>query len=134
MDEANEQDADKLEQYLRRIREIAPITREEEAQLAQLMQRGKAEQAKALHDLRTIEEGEQARSRLIEVNLPNVVKIAEGYQEREMNGGLKLMDLIEAGKKGLDRAAESYDIKRGIRFSTYATWWIRQAITQKITS
>lgn len=132
MDEESEQDADRVEQYLRRIREIVPIAQEEEAQLAQLMQLGKAEQAKALHDLRTIEEGEQARSRLIEGNLPSVVKIAKGYQEREMDGGIKLMDLIDAGNAGLHRATEKFDMAKGYRFSTYAVWWIRQAITRGI--
>lgn len=133
MDEANEQDANEVEQYLRRIQEIAPITQEEEAQFVQLMQQGKDEQAKALPDLRTIEEGEQARNRLIEGNLPTVVKIAKGYQEREMDGGVKLMDMIDAGNAALHRATEKFDIAKGYRFSTYAVWWIRQAITQRIT-
>lgn len=117
MDEKNEQDADRVEQYLRRIQEIVPITQEEEVQLVQLMAWSK---------------DEQARSRLIEVNLPSVVKIAKSYQEREMDGGIKLMDLIETGNAGLHSAIEKFDIAKGYRFSTYAVWWVRQAITRRI--
>lgn len=134
MHEESEQDAERVEQYLRRIQGILPLTQEEEAQLVQSMDLGKDEQAKAVPDTRIIEESEQAKNRLIEGHLPAVVKIARGYEQREMDGGVKLMDLIEAGNEGLGRATEKFAVGKGYAFSTYAVWWIRQAITRRITN
>ncbi len=133
MDEEREQDADRLEQYLREIQRIPLLTQEEEVQLVQRMARGKAEQGKAEQgkstaDPRIIEEGEQAQRHLTEANLRLVVSIAKKYLDR----GMPLMDLIEAGNVGLERAADEFDMTKGYRFSTYATWWIRQAITRAI--
>ena len=130
MDEEREQDADRLEQYLREIERLPPITPEEEVQLAQQMARGKAEWGNIVPDRRIIEEGEQAQRRLTEANLRLVVSIAKSYMDR----GITLIDLIAAGNAGLQRAAEEFDITKGYRFSTYATWWIRQAITRTIAS
>jgi RNA polymerase primary sigma factor len=75
-----------------------------------------------------VDEGQQARARLIQANSRLVVHIAKKY----INNGLPLMDLIQEGSLGLIRAVEKFDYRRGYKFSTYATWWIRQAITRAL--
>ncbi len=98
--------------YLREIGQARLLTAEEEIELA-----------------RRIREGdERARARMIESNLRLVVKIARRY----LNRGLALLDLIEEGNLGLIRAVEKFDPDKGFRFSTYATWWIRQTIERAL--
>lgn len=98
--------------YLSEIGIPKLLTAEEEVYYARLAQSGDA----------------SARKRMIECNLRLVVKIARRY----MNRGLALLDLIEEGNLGLIRAVEKFDPERGFRFSTYATWWIRQTIERAI--
>ncbi len=98
--------------YLNEIGASPLLTAEEEVKFARLAQRG----------------DEAARKRMIESNLRLVVKIARRY----FNRGLALLDLIEEGNLGLIRAVEKFDPERGFRFSTYATWWIRQTIERAI--
>jgi len=105
---------DPIRIYLDEIRRTKLLTAEEELKLA-----------------RKVSEGDDsARSLMIESNLRLVVSIAKRY----MNRGLPLLDLIEEGNMGLIRAVEKFDYKRGFRFSTYATWWIRQAIERAIVN
>ncbi len=105
-------DLDATRLYLSEIGFSPLLTAEEEVCLARLAQKGDP----------------RARSRMIESNLRLVVKIARRY----MNRGLALLDLIEEGNLGLIRAVEKFDPERGFRFSTYATWWIRQTIERAI--
>jgi RNA polymerase primary sigma factor len=104
--------SDPLRNYLVKIGRVQLLTAAEEIALAQRIERGDAE----------------AKSRLIEANLRLVFSIAKGFLGR----GLTLMDLVQEGAFGLIRAAEKFDHRRGIRFSTYATWWIRQSIRRGI--
>ena len=101
-------DMDATRLYLNEIGFATLLTAEEEVKYSRMAQKG-------------IEEG---RKRMIECNLRLVVKIARRY----LNRGLPLLDLIEEGNLGLIRAVEKFDPERGFRFSTYATWWIRQTI------
>lgn len=98
--------------YLREIGAARLLTAEEEVELARAIGKG----------------DDSARKRMIESNLRLVVKIARRY----LNRGLPLLDLIEEGNLGLIRAVEKFDPERGFRFSTYATWWIRQTIERAI--
>jgi RNA polymerase nonessential primary-like sigma factor len=107
---AGEMDATRL--YLSEIGFSPLLTAEEEVRYARLAQQGDRE----------------ARTRMIVCNLRLVVKIARRY----MNRGLALLDLIEEGNLGLIRAVEKFDPERGFRFSTYATWWIRQTIERAL--
>ena len=103
---------DPVRMYLKEIGRIKLLTADEEITLAQDIERGSME----------------ARKKLIESNLRLVVSIAKKYIGR----GMSFLDLIQEGNQGLMRAVEKYDWRRGFKFSTYATWWIRQAITRAI--
>ncbi len=106
--------SDSVQMYLREIGRVNLLTAEEEVMLA-----------------KRIEKNDQAaRKRLTEANLRLVVSIAKKYVGRSHN--LSFLDLIQEGNMGLFRAVEKFDYKRGYKFSTYATWWIRQAITRAI--
>ncbi|MDJ0806327.1 MAG: RNA polymerase sigma factor RpoS [Gammaproteobacteria bacterium] len=110
--EPSESQMDATRLYLNEIGVSKLLTAEEEVYFARLAQKG----------------DQPARQRMIESNLRLVVKIARRY----MNRGLALLDLIEEGNLGLIRAVEKFDPERGFRFSTYATWWIRQTIERAI--
>jgi RNA polymerase primary sigma factor len=103
---------DSLRLYLRSIGRVALLTAEQEVTLAKRIERG---------DM-------VAKQQMVEANLRLVVSIAKGYLGR----GLTFLDLIQEGSLGLIRAVEKFDYRRGYKFSTYATWWIRQAVTRAI--
>ncbi len=103
---------DSIQMYLREIGKVALLTSEEEVKLAKLKEQGDPE----------------AKRKLIEANLRLVVSIAKKFTGRS----LSLLDLIQEGNVGLFRAVEKFDYRKGYKFSTYATWWIRQAITRSL--
>jgi len=113
-DETRETSRANLGVYLSEISRIKLLTREEEQELARRVRAG----------------DEAAKQRMIEANLRLVVQIARRY----LNRGLPLPDLIEEGNLGLLRAVEKFEPERGTRFSTYATWWIRQAVTRALAN
>lgn len=98
--------------YLEQMGSIPMLSREEEMRLAKLAYEGCA----------------NAKTKLVEANLRLVVSVAKKY----LNSGLDFLDLIQEGNLGLMKAAEKFEYKRGHKFSTYATWWIRQGITRAI--
>jgi RNA polymerase primary sigma factor len=104
--------ADPVRMYLKEIGRIPLLNREQEIRLAQEVEAG----------------SEKAKQKLIDANLRLVVSIAKKYIGR----GMTFLDLIQEGNKGLIRAVEKFDWTKGFKFSTYATWWIRQAITRSI--
>jgi RNA polymerase primary sigma factor len=103
---------DSLGAYLREISRSKLLTKAEEIELAKQIQAGSLE----------------AKQRMTEANLRLVVSIAKKYQNR----GLSLLDMIQEGNLGLIRAVEKFDYRKGFKFSTYATWWIRQAVLRAI--
>ncbi|MGN0633997.1 MAG: RNA polymerase sigma factor RpoD [Oscillospiraceae bacterium] len=107
---------DPVKIYLKEIGRVPLLTPEEEIQLAEKMSGGNEQEAV------------KARKRLAEANLRLVVSIAKKYVGR----GMSFLDLIQEGNMGLIKAVEKYDYTKGFKFSTYATWWIRQAITRAI--
>ncbi len=121
---------DPVRMYLREIGRVPLLTAEKEVDLATRMERGRTEMRKpaSMRDYRIIENGEEAQRRLTEANLRLVVSVAKKYIGR----GMSLLDLIQEGNIGLIRAVEKFDYTKGYKFSTYATWWIRQAITRAI--
>ena len=121
---------DPVRMYLREIGRVPLLSAEQEVSLAKRMERGKAERVKPRdqQSLRTLYDAEEAQRQLTEANLRLVVSVAKKYIGRGMN----LLDLIQEGNIGLIRAVEKFDYTKGYKFSTYATWWIRQAITRAI--
>ena len=107
---------DPVKIYLKEIGRVPLLTAEDEIQLAEQMSSSNEEKAS------------EARKKLAEANLRLVVSIAKRYVGR----GMSLLDLIQAGNLGLIQAVEKFDYTKGFKFSTYATWWIRQAITRAI--
>ncbi|SES30877.1 RNA polymerase, sigma 70 subunit, RpoD [Actinokineospora terrae] len=133
--------ADSVRAYLKQIGKVALLNAEEEVELAKRIEAGlyaaervrKSEdeneklQPQMRRDLRWIvRDGERAKNHLLEANLRLVVSLAKRYTGR----GMAFLDLIQEGNLGLIRAVEKFDYTKGYKFSTYATWWIRQAITR----
>jgi len=137
---------DLVRQYLQEIGRVDLLTAEEELTLARLVQRrerlleqqGDGEPQRwadrcqlSPAELRLVlHKGRRAKERMIQANLRLVVAVAKKYLQR----GMELLDLVQEGTLGLERAVERFDPTRGFRFSTYAYWWIRQGITRAIAS
>ena len=135
--------SDAVRMYLREIGQVDLLTTNDERRLAQLIEEGliaagrideAAEAGKPIDGVegrmltRAVNRGERAKSELTQANLRLVVSIAKRYSGR----GMQLLDLIQEGNLGLMRAVDKFDYTKGFKFSTYATWWIRQAITRSI--
>ncbi|MGI8793130.1 MAG: sigma-70 family RNA polymerase sigma factor [Acidimicrobiales bacterium] len=128
--------------YLTDIGQYALLTKDDEVALAQAIEagvaaRGEMETANGSYSparkrelRRSVRRGEDAETRFVQSNLRLVVSIAKKYQA----SGLPLLDLIQEGNLGLMHAVEKFDWRKGFKFSTYATWWIRQAITRGIAN
>ena len=136
--------------YLKEIGKVPLLSADEEIELAQNMEDGavaiekinvlkgrldgasEEEKAEIKEEIKTlqrdVDKGADAKKRLAEANLRLVVSIAKRYVGR----GMLFLDLIQEGNLGLIKAVEKFDYKKGYKFSTYATWWIRQAITRAI--
>ena len=129
--------ADPVKDYLKQIGKVALLNAEQEVELAKRIEAGlfaeerlnsgEKIEAKLHRELRWIaEDGRRAKNHLLEANLRLVVSLAKRYTGR----GMLFLDLIQEGNLGLIRAVEKFDYTKGYKFSTYATWWIRQAITR----
>ncbi|HEV7653416.1 MAG TPA: RNA polymerase sigma factor [Mycobacteriales bacterium] len=139
--------ADSVRAYLKQIGKVALLNAEEEVDLAKRIEAGlyAAERVRRMEDARQagkktdqvsptmrrdllwiVRDGERAKNHLLEANLRLVVSLAKRYTGR----GMAFLDLIQEGNLGLIRAVEKFDYTKGYKFSTYATWWIRQAITR----
>jgi len=132
--------SDSVRLYLQEIGETSLLTMEQEVWLAKRMDRGKLAEDRLVTGtyscederqefIADSEDGDQARAHLIQANLRLVVSVAKKYGGR----GLSFLDLIQEGNIGLMKATDKFDYTRGFKFSTYATWWIRQAITRAIS-
>jgi|GEM_PF-726224 len=136
---ARDASMDPVRQYLHEIGRVPLLTPEEEISLARRVEEGQAARARLEADenlgdrerrglQRQAEDGDAAKQSLIEANLRLVVSLAKKYANR----GLGLLDLIQEGNTGLIRAVEKFEYRRGFKLSTYATWWIRQALSRAI--
>ena len=138
---------DPVRLYLQDIGRVDLLTQEQELTLARLVQRreqllrqgdpgknepgeGELDELAATERRLALHRGKRAKERMIQANLRLVVSVAKKYQRR----GLDLLDLVQEGTLGLERAVERFDPTRGFRFSTYAYWWIRQGITRALAS
>jgi RNA polymerase primary sigma factor len=135
---ANIDTDDTIGLYLKEVSRVPLLTAEEEVELAQRIERGrmareelakgKVNQRRRTELRRLIEDGWAAREHLITANSRLVISVAKKYMGR----GVPFLDLIQEGNIGLIRATKKFDYRRGHKFSTYATWWIRQAVTRAI--
>jgi len=148
--EPAEEDAAALRAYLKKISQVPGLSPAQEAELAQRIEAGLAAEAKLAADNAADKAGEEgslsagqrvdlewaaelgtrARNHLLEANLRLVVSLAKRYTGR----GVPFAKLVQAGNLGLIRAVERFDYTKGYAFSTYATWWIRQAITRALAA
>ena len=124
----NLQPVDSVKLYLREIHHVPLLNAADEILLAKRIKTGKAEMQKQSPNIDIINCGEEAQQRFIEANLRLVVSIAKKY----INRGMSLLDLIQEGNIGLIRAVEKFDADKGVRFSTYAAFWIRVAILRAL--
>lgn len=115
---------DPVRMYLKEIGRVPLLSADEEIRLAQQIEAGAKDDA----SFKEMREGERAKKKLIDANLRLVVSIAKRYVGR----GMLFLDLIQEGNLGLIKAVDKFDYTKGYKFSTYATWWIRQAITRAI--
>jgi RNA polymerase primary sigma factor len=137
--------ADGVGAFLKQVDKVVPLSVEEEVELAKRIKAGRqatkvltemsergAEPTDAQRSdlMRICRDGDRARDDLLEANLCLVVSLAKRYAGR----GMAFLDLIQVGNLGLMRAAERFDYAKGYRFSIYATWWIRQAITRAMAA
>jgi len=132
--------SDPVRMYLQEIGRYPLLTPQQEVELSMQMEAGIRADEKIEEDAdslpdgdrpileRAIRQSDRARRRLVEANLRLVVSIAKKYVGR----GLSMLDLIQEGNLGLIRAVEKFDYRKGFKFSTYATWWIRQAVTRAL--
>ncbi|MDH3426352.1 MAG: RNA polymerase sigma factor RpoD [Acidimicrobiia bacterium] len=132
--------SDPVRMYLQEIGRVPLLTAQQEVELAMAMEAGLRAEEKLEADEgelgveeriileRNARQSDRSRKRLVEANLRLVVSIAKKYVGR----GMSLLDLIQEGNLGLMRAVEKFDYRKGFKFSTYATWWIRQAVTRSL--
>lgn len=133
-----DRDVDATRQYLDEIGQHGLLSRDDEVRLAQVMELGRMAEERLMAGrgctpaerdelLRKVTDGDRARQQFVEANLRLVVWVAKRYRRP----GVELLDLIQAGNMGLLRAVSGFDWRLGNRFSTYATWWIRQAVLRE---
>lgn len=139
VEESRSINLDSVRQYLNEIGRVPLLNHEEEIDLGRRIEAGQAaseilekradlSERERRHYQRVIEDGQAARDHLINANLRLVVSIAKKQHRR----GMPILDLIQEGNRGLMHAADKFDYKRGFKFSTYATWWIRQSINRAV--
>ncbi len=133
---------DPVRRYLRDIGQVPLLSLAEEIHLARRIEEGEAARARLVQEAdaldergkraleRVVQDGNAAREHMIKANLRLVVSVAKKYNGR----GMGFLDLVQEGNQGLMRAVEKFEYRRGFKFSTYATWWIRQAISRAINN
>src|SRR6516225_10960198 len=138
---AAQPEEDLVRLYLNDVGKYALLTKADEVRLAQTVETGSEARAElggvadltpsSRHELRRlVRQGEEATQTFVEANLRLVVSIAKRYQAAD----LPLLDLVQEGNLGLIHAVEKFDWRKGFKFSTYATWWVRQAISRGIAN
>jgi RNA polymerase sigma factor (sigma-70 family) len=141
VDRVTQPEEDLVRLYLKDIGKYRLLSKEDEVCLAQAAEAGRSAQAELLSDrrltpmrkrelCRMVRHGDEAVEKFVKANLRLVVSIAKKYQGRQ----LPLLDLVQEGNLGLMHAVNKFDWRKGFKFSTYATWWIRQAITRGIAN
>lgn len=130
--QADESLDDPIHLYIREVIRYPLLSREDETRLGMWMEQALEEQKKPLgtQKLEVVDRGAEAAQRMVEANLRLVISIASKYHPKK----LTLLDLIQEGNLGLIRAVGMFDYRRGYKFSTYATWWIKQAISRAIAN